>query len=56
MTVDLLKDSPFKDFFIPGITLLAANGVLSIIAALLLFFNYRYAGAGVILLGAVMLI
>jgi len=56
MTVDLLKDSPFKDFFIPGIILLAANGVLSIIAALLLFFNYRYAGVGVLLLGAVMLI
>jgi hypothetical protein len=56
MTVDLLKDSPFKDFFIPGITLVAANGILSIIAALLLFLNYRHAGFGVMILGAVMLI
>lgn len=55
MTVDLLKDSPFSDFFIPGIFLLAANGVLSIVAALLLFLNYRYAGIGVMILGAVML-
>lgn len=56
MTVDLLEDSPFKDFFIPGITLLAVNGVLSIIAALLLFFHYRHAGFGVMILGTLMLI
>lgn len=56
MTVDLLEDSPFKDFFIPGITLLAVNGVLSICAALLLFFNYRHAGYGVMILGGLMLI
>jgi hypothetical protein len=56
MNVDLLRDSPFKDFLIPGISLLAGNGVLSIIAALLLFFNYRHAGFSVMMLGAVMLI
>ncbi|MEH7154984.1 hypothetical protein [Neobacillus drentensis] len=56
MTVDLLKESPFSDFFIPGLFLMAANGILSIIAALLLFINYRYAGISVMVLGVVMFI
>lgn len=56
MSVDLLKDSPFEDFLIPGIVLVVGNGVLSIFAALLLFLNYRYAGVSVMILGVVMLI
>ncbi|MBO0960542.1 hypothetical protein J1P26_12630 [Neobacillus sp. MM2021_6] len=56
MSVDLLENSPFKNFFIPGIMLLVFNGVFSLIAAFLLLIHYRYAGIGVMFLGGVMMI
>ncbi|MGG3470281.1 hypothetical protein ABES02_22700 [Neobacillus pocheonensis] len=56
MSLDLLRDSPFEDFLIPGITLLAVNGICSLIAALLSFINHRFAGKITGLLGVAMII
>lgn len=56
MSVDLLKNSPFEDFLIPGITLLAINGIFSLIGALLSFIGHRFAGITTMLLGVAMII
>lgn len=55
-SVDLLKNSPFENFLIPGICLLMFNGVLSLIGAYLVFVKNRFAGYGVMLLGVIMII
>ena len=56
MTTDLLKQSPFADFFIPGLVLFIANGIWSLTALILIFLNKpaaRFAAysQGIILLG-----
>ena len=56
MTVDLLKDSPFEDFFIPGLTLLVFNGILSLIVAYMVLVKNRFSGKATGVLGMVMLI
>lgn len=44
MTVKMLANSPFSDFFIPGVFLLAVNGVGSLFGALATLSHYRFAG------------
>ncbi|MDR4946990.1 hypothetical protein [Neobacillus cucumis] len=56
MSVKLLKDSPFNDFLIPGITLLVVNGILSLVVAYLVYIENRYAGNATIVLGIAMII
>ena len=56
MPVSWLNKSPFSDYLIPGIILLIANGIGSLIALGLILckIRYRYAGIavqGIILLG-----
>ena len=51
MTVEMLINSPFTDFLIPGIFLLGINGIGSLIGALVSFLHYRYAGKIAIGLG-----
>lgn len=55
MTVELLKNSPFKDFFIPGLALVTVNGILSLIGAYFAFKNRQYAGLVTVFLGAAMI-
>jgi hypothetical protein len=40
MNPDLLKASPFKDFFIPGLVLFAVNGGFSVYVGLLIIRNH----------------
>lgn len=42
ITVDVLKNSPFSNFLIPGIILLVVIGFGNIFAAVVLYFNYEY--------------
>jgi hypothetical protein len=56
MSLNLLKDSPFEDFLIPGITLLAINGIGSLIVAVLLFIKHHLTEKAVIILGTLMII
>ena len=56
MSVKLLKDSPFNDFLIPGITLLVVNGIFSLVVAYLVYIENRYAGNATIVLGIAMII
>lgn len=51
MTTTILKDTPFRDFFIPGIILLLVNGVGSTLGALLFLFKQFTAPFFAILLG-----
>lgn len=45
VTVDILENSPFENFLIPGIILFAVIGIGNILSAfLLLRFNLRYQG------------
>jgi len=51
-----LNHSPFTDYFIPGLVLVIANGVLSLLVFVALVFNIRHhswlvLGQGIILLG-----
>ena len=52
--LSLLEGSPFPDFLIPGIFLLAVNGVGSMIGAGLSFTRRRYAQEIAIVLGAIL--
>ena len=52
--LNLLEGSPFPDFLIPGMFLLAVNGVGSMIGAGLSFTRRRYAQEIAIVLGAIL--
>lgn len=54
--LNLLKDSPFENYLIPGIILLTVNGICSLIGAILVFKEYHYAPIVVSLLGTALLI
>lgn len=52
MNVDMLVNSPFKDFLIPGIFLFSVNGILSLIGAVATFKRHKFAGVIAVGLGA----
>lgn len=52
MPVEALSDSPFSDYLIPGIVLLATNGVGNLVGGILTFIRHRRAGEIAIALGA----
>lgn len=54
LPMSLLEGSPFPDFLIPGLFLLAVNGVGSMIGAGLSFTRRRYAQEIAIVLGAIL--
>ena len=54
LPMSLLEGSPFPDFLIPGMFLLAVNGVGSMIGAGLSFTRRRYAQEIAIVLGAIL--
>jgi hypothetical protein len=56
LSLKLLKDSPFKDYFIPGLVLFAVNGIGSLICSLLISTNQRYFGITTMILGVAMII
>lgn len=47
----LLKNSPFTDYFIPGLVLLIVNGAGNVLAGIVTFLRNRYAGILAIFLG-----
>lgn len=56
MPVQYLAHSPFQDYFIPGLVLFSAIGVLSLLAMVWLVFNFRHhawlvMGEGIVLSG-----
>lgn len=51
MSASMLADSPFHDFFLPGIALFTFNGLFHLANALLCFFKYRFAPAISFILG-----
>ena len=44
MPIDMLRNSPFRDFLIPGVILFVVNGAGNIISAVLCFKMHRLAG------------
>ncbi|MGG0717229.1 hypothetical protein ABE096_06465 [Robertmurraya massiliosenegalensis] len=56
MSVDLLKNSPFEDFSIPGIVLLTINGIGSLIGSILSFKRHPLTCTVTIILGIIMMI
>ena len=54
LPMSVLEGSPFPDFLIPGMFLLAVNGVGSMIGAALSFTRRRYAQEIAIVLGAIL--
>lgn len=50
--LEWLKDSPFSTYLIPGVVLLAVNGLGSLLGAAASFTRYRYAGEAALALGA----
>jgi len=55
MGLDWLKYSPFEDFLIPGIVLFVFNGLLNILAASGVLFNWRHYSDLVIIQGMVLM-
>jgi hypothetical protein len=56
LPLDLLKNSPFEDFLIPGFALFVINGFGSLFGALLVFLKNRFAGFTTMILGIAMII
>ncbi|NOY59279.1 MAG: hypothetical protein GXO75_10155 [Calditrichaeota bacterium] len=56
MPVEILINSPFSDFFIPGIFLLVVNGIGSLLGGVASFLRYRFAGEIAVGLGAFLII
>ncbi len=52
LPLELLSESPFSDYLIPGIVLLVVNGVGSLAGGVLSFFRYRHTGEIAAALGA----
>ncbi len=52
MPLELLEETPFATFLIPGIVLFAVNGLGSLTGAIASFVRHRYAGHVAIALGA----
>ena len=51
MTTDILKNSPFPDFFIPGLFLFTVNGLFNLVAAIMSFISTRFSAIPGLLLG-----
>jgi hypothetical protein len=49
--LELLKNSPFSTYLVPGIVLLTINGLGSLVGAAASFTRYRYAGETAMALG-----
>jgi hypothetical protein len=56
LSVDMLKETPFTDYLIPGIILMAVIGILGLLSAYMAFQKQRYAGFGAIAMGAALVI
>jgi hypothetical protein len=56
LSVEVLKESPFEDFLIPGITLLSINGIGSILGSFFSFKRRLLAGQITMILGVAMVI
>lgn len=56
MKVELLAESPFRNFLIPGISLFLINGIGSFLGAALALKRHIFAGIVTIILGAAMII
>lgn len=55
MSVEILADSPFSDFFIPGMVLFVVNGLGNLLGAFLAFNKKAAAGNVAILLGMLLI-
>ncbi len=55
MPLEVLKDSPFATFLVPGIVLFTVNGLGSLLGAILSFTRRRYAAETSMGLGALLL-
>jgi ABC-type antimicrobial peptide transport system permease subunit len=51
LSVDMLKETPFTDYLIPGIILMAVIGILGLLSAYIAFKKQGYAGFGAIVMG-----
>jgi len=54
LSLSYLNDTPFSDYFIPGLILFSANGVLSFVALFALLINYNYSALFVIAQGCIL--
>ena len=55
LPVEILKDTPFADFFIPGVVLFAVNGLGQFIGSILAFLRKPPAGIWGITLGIILI-
>ncbi len=55
LTTEMLKNTPFQNYLLPGLMLLAVNGICNIIASAFSFTNHQYAGFLGLVLGTTLL-
>jgi hypothetical protein len=56
MPLDLLKQTPFKNYFIPGLLLFVFNGVFSLVALYMVLMRHRWAHPMVYMQGGILII
>lgn len=54
--IDLLHNSPFSNYLVPGIFLLAINGLGNLVGSVLSFRRYLYAGETAMVLGVFLVV
>jgi len=52
---EVLRNSPFTDFLVPGYFLLIVNGIVNLVATILTFLKHEYSGWFGIILGSVLI-
>jgi len=55
ISTDYLKDSPFENYFVPGLVLFCFNGVLSMLTAILAIKQWRYYPQLIVVQGCILL-
>ncbi len=54
--LETLKNSPFSTYMVPGVVLLAVNGLLSLVGAAASFTRHRHAGETAVALGVFLVV
>lgn len=54
MSLSYLNNTPFSDYFIPGLVLFSANGVFSLVALFMMVINYKDSALFIIAQGCIL--
>lgn len=54
LPLNYLHNTPFSDYFVPGLVLFSANGVLSVVVLFIMLINFKYSPLFIIAQGCIL--